>query len=238
MSHAQRRNAETRRASMRNLVIPRTPPLVYVAPFQARFEHPTMRLSFALSMFMLASTALIPHAWAEGVLNAVLYQAFPADLSVAVRPFDDSEDNMALKERIERALAAKGISSRDDSDHILNFEVRDHIGSLSSGDNRHILSFQTSGGRGGGENTEARVNVFNSKDGGLLNRGRGDRVSNHTVYRLEMNIEQRASGERVWDGWAEAELPGGDSRDLLRRMVPALVKNIGRTVKREPLAIY
>jgi hypothetical protein len=121
---------------------------------------------------------------------------------------------------------------------VMNFEVRNRIGYLNSGDNRHVLQFQTTGGRGGGEQTDARVNVFNSQEGGLLNKGPGTRVSNRTVYRLELNVEQRNNNERLWDGWAEAELTGGDSAELLRRMVPAVIKALGQTVKSQAFSPY
>jgi hypothetical protein len=198
-----------------------------------------MKLRLGLSLFLLSFALTAPRAWADGVMNAVAYQDMPKSMSLHVRPFDDSDDNLAIKRQLERALASKGFESADDgADYIMNFEVRDRIGSLSTGDNRHILSLQAGGGRGGGENSEARVNVYNSQDGGLLNKGSGNRVSNRTIYRLEVNVEQRASGERIWDGWAEAELIGGDSRDLLRRMVPTLVKGLGQTIKREPFEVY
>lgn len=197
-----------------------------------------MRECFSFSVLLLVALVLAPNAHADGSVSSVSYSALPAALVVEVRPFDDSDENLELKQRLEQALAAKEIGTSDDAPYILNFEVRDHIGSLNSGDNRHILRFETHGGRGGGENTEARVNVFDSQDGGLINKGGGTRVSNRTIYRLELNIEQRTSGERIWDGWAEAELAGGDGRELLRRMVPAVIKNIGRTTKSEAFSLY
>lgn len=175
---------------------------------------------------------------AEGVVNAVSYNPLPGNSTVEVRPFDDSDENLAVKAHIERELAARGITTNAKAPLVMNFEVRNRIGYLNSGDNRHVLQFQTTGGRGGGEQTDARVNVFNSQEGGLLNKGPGTRVSNRTVYRLELNVEQRDNNERLWDGWAEAELTGGDSAELLRRMVPAVIKALGQTVKSQAFSPY
>ncbi len=189
--------------------------------------------------FLLSATLAFGRgAQADGIVSAASYAPLPTGAAVQVRPFDDSDDNIEIKQRIERALAGRGISTNDKAPLVMNFEVRNRIGFLNSGDNRHILRFQTGGGRGGGENTEARVNVFNSQDGGLLNKGAGTRVSNRTIYRLELNVEQRSSGERLWDGWAEAELTDGDSIELLRRMVPAVVKAMGNTIKAETFPLY
>jgi hypothetical protein len=193
---------------------------------------------FRFWLFVFATICIADVAHADGVVNAASYAPLPDKLAIEVRPFDDSDENLAIKERIERELAARGITTGAKAPLVMNFEVRNRIGYLNTGDNRHVIEFQTRGGRSGGEQTDARINVFNSQSGGLLNKGPGTRVSNRTVYRLELNVEQRDNNERLWDGWVEAELTGGDSAELLRRMVPAVVKALGQTVKSQAFSPY
>lgn len=213
--------------------------LVYVGASQVRNQSRlNMKKRIAIGLVAMTATLVATGARADGVINAVSYSPLPANAAVEVRPFDDSDENIEIRERIERALAARGISTGSGGALVMNFEVRNRIGFLNTGDNRHVLSFETRGGRGGGEQTDARVNVYNSQDGGLLNKGTGTRVSNRTIYRLELNLEQRSNNERLWDGWAEAELVGGDGAELLRRMVPPVVKAIGTTVKSEAFSPY
>ena len=201
----------------------------------------SMRKSIFLSIFLAAFIVSISASRADGdgILSAVTYAPLPQGFSVEVRPFDDSDSNLEIKREIELALKTKSIQTSDDAPYVMNFEVRDRLGFLSSAGKRYILSFETKGGRTGGENTQARVNVFDSRQGGLLNKGDGDsRVSKRTVYRLEINIEYRDSGKRLWDAWAEAQLSGGDSNDLTRRMIAPVVKHIGETVKNTTFPLY
>lgn len=192
-----------------------------------------MRVFFVILALFGAIAAQVSPVRAQGVVRAVAYLPLPGGISVEVRTFDDSDNNMELKRELEKALRARGIGTADDAPYILNFEVKNRIGSLTTAGNRHVLSLESRGGRGGGEDAKARVNVYDSYNGGLLNKGVGDsRVSNRTVYRLDVDIEDRSSGKRLWDGWAEAELVGGDGHELTLGMVPAVVARIGETVKR------
>jgi hypothetical protein len=194
-------------------------------------------LSAFLAAFIVSASA--SKAEGDGILNAVTYAPLPQKLSVEVRPFDDSDRNLEIKREIEHTLQIKGIQTSDNAPYVMSFEVRDRLGFLSSAGKRYILSFETKGGRTGGENTQARVNVFDSRQGGLLNKGDGDsRVSKKTVYRLEINLEFRDSGKRLWDAWAEAQLSGGDSIDLTRRMIKPILNNIGKTVKNTSFPLY
>jgi hypothetical protein len=52
-------------------------------------------------------------------------------------------------------------------------------------------------------------------------------------YRLGLTLDQRASGERLWQGWTFADLSQGEPGELARAMVPRLADSIGRTVREE-----
>lgn len=222
------------------LGIPYSDTLVYGAGLFGYFSgFPNMRKLFGVWFLLLAVVCNPFPTLADGVLSSVSYLTLPEKLAVSIQPFDDSDDNLEIMQRIEEALRAEGYSVVADAPFVMNFEIRDRLGSLSTSDNRHLFRFESKGGRGGGENAKARVNVYDSQFGGLLNKGpAAPRVSNRTIYRLEVNIEKKTNNERLWDAWAEAELTSGDGNRLIERMVPVVVKNIGQTIKRKDFQVY
>ena len=122
----------------------------------------------------------------------------------------------------------------EDAALVLSFEVRNVVGAWRAGSQRSVLELEGHG-RGGGEDARARLNIFDSNRGGLLNEGRGGSTSITTPsqYRLDATIDDRQSGERLWQAWAVADLSQSDGPTLTRAMVPAMVRNLGNTVKRQ-----
>ena len=112
----------------------------------------------------------------------------------------------------------------------MNFAMRDRLGSLPTFGQSYIFSFESKGGQEGGENAKARINLFDSERGGLLNQERrGPKLNTLSIYRLETNIEVRSSGKLLWESWAESKLSQGTGLDLIRRMIPSIITNIGKT---------
>jgi len=176
---------------------------------------------------------------ADAVVNSIAFGQIPSGAGIEVRSFDDSEQNIVLEKDFAKEIEAAGYKPADGSSLILSFETRDEIGAWSTTDRRHILSFESKGGQGGGENAKARVNVFDSAAGGLLNKGRGGTsISTPSSYRIDASIEDKKSGKTLWQGWVIADLKSADGRELTRRMVPKLVGTIGRTVREEAFSLY
>lgn len=192
---------------------------------------------FAVAAYV--GLALSPAADAQdgphGTLNAVSFRPLPVGAPIFVRPLDDSDENLALKRSFEAVLQARGYAlAPDPSGLVLTFETRDQIGGWSDSGRRTVLEFQGAGGREGTEDVEARLKLFDSQRGALLNKGRGGtRVVTPSSYRLEVNIDHKGQRERLWQGWTIADLAHGDDRSLNRAMVPALVDHIGETVRQQ-----
>ena len=199
-------------------------------------RHPGFLLAAVCALLVAPAFAQAP---GDGLLNAVAYDAIPTGAAVAVRPLDNSDDNMVLKEEFERELRARGYVVAADAALILSFETRGTTGAWTSGERRYVLELRAQGGREGGEDASARVNVFDSAAGGLLNPGRGGTTSIVTPsqYRLDATVDDRASGRRLWQGWAVADLEHADGLALTRAMVPAVAASVGRTVRRQVFAI-
>jgi len=188
----------------------------------------------ALALFVFTTSTVAAQQGADGIMNGVAFKPLPAGSSIRVRPLDNSDDNLVLQADFEAALRAKGYKVAKDAELILSFETRDEIGSWSTTDRRHILSLESKGGQGGGENAKAKLNVFDSATGGLLNKGSGGTtITSPSTYRIDATIDDNANGKRLWQGWSVANLNNQDGLSLTRKMVPVLVENLGQTVRRQ-----
>ena len=176
---------------------------------------------------------------ADGTLNAVAYKPLPAGASLSVRPLDNSDDNMVLADDFKRALRAKGFAVTDNAALVLTFETRDEVGAWQNGGRRHIVELTGSNATGSQENTKARVNLYDSATGGLFNKGSAQEteIVTRTSYRMDVTIDERKGGKRLWQAWATADLGAYEALPLLRAMVSPVTKAIGETVKRQPFAL-
>ena len=191
-------------------------------------------LAFGWNVLVIGTTQA-----ADGTLSSVSFGKIPADADIVVEAFDDSDLSVDLLENLKSTMMSTGYTTSDNGAYILIFEVRNEIGTYPH-DQRHILSLETRGGRvGGGQDSKARLNVFDSNTGGLLNQGRRLKVTARpSVYRIFVNIENRASGKTLWQGWASANLRNTVNTELTKRMVPKIVGAIGKTVRQESFSLY
>jgi hypothetical protein len=197
------------------------------------------RLGPLLLLVLLVLLPLASRAADEGLINAVSYKALPGGSSLRVRPLDNSEGNLILQERFEQELRRRGFAVAADADLILSFEVRDVAGAWRPGDRRSVFEFEGQGG-GGGENARARLNIFDSRRGGLLNKGdeRGaTQIASPSQTRMEATIDDKRDGKRLWQAWAVASHRQADGPTLTRAMVPAMVQHLGTTIKRKTFAL-
>ena len=105
---------------------------------------------------------------------------------------------------------------------------------------RSVIEFEYKSEEGiGGDNERLRVNLFDSASGGVFNEGRerGTSIVTPSQYRVDATIDDRRSGQRLWQGWAIADLREADGATLTRSMVPALVGSFGQTVRRKPFKL-
>lgn len=176
----------------------------------------------------------------QGLLNAVSYEHIPAGVAVTVSPLDNSDDNLILQQRFETELRVHGYTVSGNGPLVLTFGTRDTVGAYLDRNPRHVLELSGGGGRGGGEDAKARVNVFDSSGGGLMNQGSstGDTtIVTPTQYRLDASIDERASGRRLWQGWATANLEQSDGLALTMTMVPVIAQHVGQTVRQKPFPV-
>lgn len=175
---------------------------------------------------------------ADGQLNAISSKPIPGGKVLAVRALDDSDEATDLTAQFERELKSRGYRVDPKADLVLTFEILDELGAYTFTDKRYFLDVQaTKGTSSGTEGTEARINVFNSKTGGILNEGQGGtKIVTPTKYRLKVTVDGPAEAgriERYWQGWATGNLGAATNESLIGAMVVPLVESIGKTVKNE-----
>lgn len=176
-------------------------------------------------------------AAAQGLLNAVSYEAIPTGSAIAVSPLDNSDDNLVLQKQFETELRAAGYTIDGNAPLVLTFGVRDLVGAYLDPNARHVLELSGTSDAGADETARARVNVFDSAGGGLINTGSesGDTtIVTPTQYRIDATLDTRSSGRRLWQAWATANLGRSNGPALTKAMVPAITREIGRTVRQMP----
>lgn len=190
------------------------------------------RVLIACFLCAIANTAFA----AEGLVSATAFEPVPPGTAVAVRPWDNSDQNMAIKKDIENALRARGFAIREDAQLVLSFETRDTVGTWSSGERRSIVEFEKRTAGQEDNDSKVRLNLYASDRGGVLNKGRPPPDVKPTRYQIEITLD-REKGPRLWQGTITASLERTDRDSLIKKMVPALVDKVGNTVKGETVPL-
>jgi hypothetical protein len=191
-------------------------------------------------LFIVAAGVLVlfgAPAWGQGsgLLNAVAYKPLTAGSTLAVSPLDNSDQNLRLQVIFENELRARGFIVSSDAALVLTFETRSSPGIWTDGGSRRIIELSDRRDQAGVEAPRVQLNLYNSLQGGVFNAGRpGTNVGAPGQYRLDATINDRRSGERLWQGWATAPLIRSDGITLSMSMVPVMVGSVGTTVKRKP----
>lgn len=186
----------------------------------------------------LAQAATPAEGGPKGTMNAVAFSPMPSNTPIAVRPLDDSDVNVRLKKMLEATLRSKGFNVDDKATLVMTVETRDEVGSWTDQGRRSLIELQAKGGRDGGEDAQAMLNIYNSTRGGLLNEGRGGTsIATPSTYRINVTVDDRNNGKRIWQGWTVADLGHGDRETLSKAMVPALMGHLGLTVSLQPFDI-
>ncbi|MBT3551754.1 MAG: hypothetical protein HOO19_04065 [Rhodospirillaceae bacterium] len=193
---------------------------------------PIAYLTFLLAVLSVGLPwSSVPALAAEGTVNAVSYKQIPSGTPMAVRPWDNSDENLELAKEFTAILLKRGFRVAEDAPLVISFSTRDVLGYWSAGQRRHLLELEGHGGRTGGEKARVMLNLYSSQ-GGVLNKGKEPGNVVPSKYKLEVTLDQR-KGERLWQGEATAALLRTDGFSLLRAMLPALLNHMGQTVRRK-----
>lgn len=167
-----------------------------------------------------------------GMLNAVAYDQVTPGLSIAVRPFDDTDLNLAVKARFEEELRRVNRSTSPNAVLVLSFGTEVIRGRFSE-DRRDLGRFEAGTGAG----AELQFNVWSSSRDSLLG-GRqksGEREPN--VFHLDAVLRDERTGKTLWQGDAYYAMMTADPLRIARSMVRPMVLNLGRTVQKMPFEL-
>jgi hypothetical protein len=171
------------------------------------------------------------------ILNAMIYRPVPEVRGVSLRAMDNSDENLALQAELAKVLQAKGYTVDPNAPFLLTFETKEEAGVFSDGGRRHLIELQASGGGVGGDTQSARVNVFDSRGGGLVNEGTGGtRITTPDRHRVDLTLEEKG-GQRLWQGWGTVDSSAGTTVDALKPLLAPLVDGIGKTIRRQSVNI-
>jgi len=196
--------------------------------------------SFWIAVLIVA-TVLIPDAAraGEGIVNGIKFRDLAPGSAIKVEALDNSDINLALAKEFETKLAKRGFRISADADLILTFETHDLSGSWKGGDANRWLEFANNENHTGSRAPQVRLRLLETNKGGLLNREkpRGLRQVAASKQRIDVSLESRGDGKRLWQGWSAADIGAVDSLDRARAMIAPLVEAMGRTVRRQKVTI-
>ncbi len=195
------------------------------------------RFAFLAALLLFWLTAPAVHA--DGLLNAVSFQPLPQGAALFVRPLDNSDQNIALQAEFERELKQKGFTVSKDASLIFSFETRDAAGSWTGGGPNPFVELSNNHDQSGVNAPQVRFNLFNSNRGGILNPARKDRTRTVTPsrFRIDVTIDDRTNGKRLWQGWSTDDISIWTIRSMSMSMIPAIVNGMGKTVKKKSLTL-
>lgn len=166
----------------------------------------------------------------EGKMNAVAFYPIPIGSEIQVRTMDDSERNLAMVSEFKKALQNSGYRVVDKADFILSFSVYDGMSIQTGAQDRALIRGE--GSNLANDNSRVLLNIYDTDRGGAMNLGKG-RVETITPgqYRMDVQVDNRTNGKRVWQGWTTGAMTTSDEVTLTKAMIPAIIDGLGKNIK-------
>lgn len=176
---------------------------------------------------VLPGVAAAADVTGEATLNAVAFQPLAGSQPVEVRVLDNSDENLAIMHELQAALKRRGVPvGGDQAPLVLTIDTSDSVGAWTAPAPSDQVRMMDDRGR-----------LFPQGELDITRQARlplsGTTVVTPAQYRLGLTLDSRATGTRLWQGWAIAELSQGDRSDLAAAMVPKLADSLGKTVREE-----
>ncbi|TCS62511.1 hypothetical protein [Varunaivibrio sulfuroxidans] len=169
--------------------------------------------------------------------DAIAYKPWPGKTTVSLDLMDNSNRNLTLLAALKDALIAKGYRIAPRAALVVTLNSREESGAWSDAGERTFLELRAKGGRGGGD-ASARLNIFDSARGGLINQGQRapERVTpTRIVY--EIMVTSRDDDNRIWQAWATIAPQTAQEMPANGVIAGALVESFGKTVRNRTLQV-
>lgn len=201
--------------------------------------HVTVIFLLSLSLLGQFTKAVQAQDSGQGIMNAISYKTLPQNPIFAVKPMDDSNQNLILKRKFEHLLKIKGFSISKNAPLVITFGTSNELSSYTTRNRRSILELDAHGGREGGERAQMRFNLFDSNSGGMFNVGKGETsLKTGGQYRLDVSVINRTNGKHHWQAWTTTNQGDSGERAPILAMVPEMVNRIGKKVTSQIFDLY
>tara|TARA_B100000315_G_scaffold260750_1_gene324783 strand:- start:616 stop:1257 length:642 start_codon:yes stop_codon:yes gene_type:complete len=170
-----------------------------------------------------------PSQAGESIINAVSFRPIPAATAIVVQPWDNSDENINTARLIEAQLRDLGYKISPQANLILSFETKSSLGKWSSSSRNTSVELKAEGSTSSGKDAEVRLNLFSSSKGGVLNPSKTPGENILSKVSLEITLDQQ-NGPRLWQGEAIAGVHQTDTASVARRLTPALLDHLGKTI--------
>ena len=108
-------------------------------------------LLFSSGLFLKFPDIVQAQAAGQGLMNAISYKELPQNTAFIVKPLDDSDQNIILKQKFEHLLKTKGYPIRRNAPLVFTFGTSNELSTYTTRNRRSILELDAHGGREGGE---------------------------------------------------------------------------------------
>lgn len=193
----------------------------------------------AVLVTTLVSGSCFAQSAKEAMVNAVQYRPIPAGAVIEIQVRDNSDGNLVLLALLSQAMQSKGYPLAETGTLVLTIETRDEIGAWSTSGNGNVIEFQTTQGSGRTDDSELRINLFDSNSNSLLSNSQSSPtvIVTPTRYVVNATLDSREEGKRLWEGWITSELGQSDGQKLTERMIPVLADTFGTSVSRKVVVL-
>lgn len=194
------------------------------------------------TVLWLALTALpLDTAFAQdgrppGQVAARAFMAAPSPLALSIEPGDNTDENMALAQRLAKEATGRGITVQPQgATLVLRFdtEVR------TSTPPRQSYSRPGGAFEDPDSMTPAQpgardevTNMLSSRGGGVIGRSSsGADYSRFLRYVINATIDDRATGRRIWQGHVSYDTAEPDRTAMFVALAPVLAEQIGKNTQ-------
>ena len=172
----------------------------------------------------------------EGIINAVSFHPIPAATVIVVQPWNNSDENVNTARLIENQLRDLGYKISPQANFTLSFDSKSSLGKWSSSSRNTSVELKAESSTVSGKDAEARLNLFSSSEGGVLNPNKTPGENILSKVSLKITLDQK-NGPRLWQGKAIAGVHQTDTVSVARRLTPVLLDYLSKTISRKSVNI-
>jgi hypothetical protein len=177
---------------------------------------------------------------AQGYLNAFACGTLPQPVRIHVEVMDNTDENLKLKDLLERRLRSNGVVLSEAATLVLSLEaaVSRQATRLKPGDMVDVRIGRDEPNLGQEGYARVHMNIWSTTRDSLLT-GRRSTVEEEgfDLVRLRASLNSREDGRCLWQGEIVHELGGEAPYRFAPKLIPLLADSLGKAVSRKPVHV-